>query len=269
VLPRSKLQVFVSSNKHRVKYAHTLTVVLALGGWSALGRSQSATPKFEVASIKPADPNSPGFRIQTAPGGRYIATGVTVKFLISQAYGVMEFQVSGGPGWIGNERYEINAKAESGTENKPGEMGLRLQGLLADRFQLKLVHETRELPIYTLVVAKGGSKLKESTVEGGMSMGPRMITVKGMGMGSFTTQLSHLLGRKVLDRTGLTSGYDFKLEWTPDSAQAFEPKEGAAADSPGPSLFTALQEQLGLKLESTKGPVEILVIEHAERPTEN
>jgi bla regulator protein blaR1 len=266
--------------KQYVKNAHTFAAVLALGAWGALGQTPvpmdktpvdgTAGPKFEVASIKPADPNLPGFGIRTAPGGRYIATGVTVKFLIAQAYGVMEFQVSGGPGWIANERYEINAKQESGLENKPGQMALLLQGLLADRFQLKLTHETKELPIYALVVAKGGSKLKENTVEGGMSMGPRMITVKGMGIGSFTKQLSQQLGRPVLDRTGLTSRYDFKLEWTPDSAPTFEAKEGApAVDSTAPSLFTALQEQLGLKLESTRGPVEILVIDHAEKPSEN
>jgi len=267
-----------------VKNAHTLAAILVVGAWGALGQTavdktpidKTEAPKFEVASIKPADPNVPGFRIQTAPGGRYIATGVTVKFLIAQAYGVMEFQVSGGPSWIGNERYEINAKGESGIENKPGQMGLRLQGLLADRFQLQLAGEAKEMPIYALVVAKNGAKLKESTVgvDGRrMQTGRGRIEVQGIDMASLANTLSQQVGRKVLDKTGLTGNYDFKLEWTPEFGQPQGPKDGAAesapVDSAGPSLFTAMQEQLGLKLESTKGPVEVLVIDRVEKPTEN
>jgi bla regulator protein blaR1 len=265
--------------KHHVKNAHTLAAIFALGACGALGQTpaavgNAAAPKFEVASIKPADPSARGFRIQTAPGGRYIATGVTVKFLIAQAYGVRDFQISGGPGWIDSLGYEINAKAESGTESKPGEMGMRLQGLLADRFQLKLTRETKELPIYALVIAKGGSKLKENSTEGGMSMGRGKLTGTGMVIGSVVNALSQQLGRTVVDKTGLTGNYDFKLEWTPDlgqqqpGAKEIGGTETAPPDS-GPTIFTALQEQLGLKLESTKGPVEILVIDRVEKPTEN
>jgi uncharacterized protein (TIGR03435 family) len=263
---------FVSLIKRSVKNSHTLTAMVVFGALAAFGQTAFAQPKFEVASIKPADPSTRGFRVQTAPGGRYIASGVTVTFLMEAAYGVRDFQISGGPGWIGNERFEINAKAESGTEGKPGEMAIRLQALLADRFQLKLTHETRELPIYALMVAKSGSKLKESTAEGGMSFGRGKVVATGMNLASLVNALSQQLGRPVVDKTGLTGNYDFKLEWTPELGQPLGPKEtpeSVSVDSSGPTLFTALQEQLGLKLESTKGPVEILVIDRVEKPTEN
>jgi bla regulator protein BlaR1 len=269
--------------KHCVKNTHILAAVVALG---ALGQAQSsvptfvdktATPKFEVASIKPADPSVRGFRIQTDPGGRYIATGVTVKFLIAQAYGVRDFQVSAAPGWTDSVRYDINAKGEDGIQDKPGQMDLMLQDLLADRFHLKLNRETKEMPIYALVAAKAGSKLKESTKgedERGMRMGRGRVEAQSAPIAMLAIQLSQQLGRLVLDKTGLTGNYDFKLEWTPDlgqqqpGAKEIAGTETAPPDS-GPTIFTALQEQLGLKLESTKGPVEMLVIDRVEKPTEN
>jgi uncharacterized protein (TIGR03435 family) len=275
VSARNKPKGIVSPIKHHVKNAHTVAVVLAFSTWSAFG--QTSPPKFEVASIKPADPNVRGFRIQTDPGGRYIATGVTVKFLITQAYGVRNFQVSGAPGWTDSARYDINAKGEIRIEDKPGQMDLMLQDLLADRFHLKLTREAKEMPIFALVLAKSGAKLKESTVgEDGrrMQTGRGRIEVQGIDMASLANMLSQQLGRTVVDKTGLTGNYDFKLEWTPDLGQPQGPKEIGGAetappDSPGPTIFTALQEQLGLKLESTKGPVEILVIERVEKPSEN
>jgi bla regulator protein blaR1 len=240
--------------------------------------AQSATsergPKFEVASIKPSDPSAGGFRIQTAPGGRLIATGVTVKFLIQQAYGIRDFQIVGGPGWIDTQRFDLNATSDEATAGQRDAMQLRMQELLADRFQLKFNRETRELPIYSLVIAKGGPRLLESTVgpEGrNMGLGRGKLVVKGAGTAMLAIQLSQTLGRRVVDKTGLTGNYDFKLEWTPEG-QPVGPKDGDAppsVESSGPTIFTALQEQLGLKLESTKGPVEVLVIGRVEKPTEN
>jgi uncharacterized protein (TIGR03435 family) len=156
-------------------------------------------------------------------------------------------------------------------------MDLMLQDLLADRFHLKLTREAKEMPIFALVLAKSGAKLKESTVgEDGrrMQTGRGRIEVQGIDMASLANMLSQQLGRTVVDKTGLTGNYDFKLEWTPDLGQPQGPKEIGGAetappDSLGPTIFTALQEQLGLKLESTKGPVEILVIERVEKPSEN
>jgi bla regulator protein blaR1 len=234
---------------------------------------EKAAPKFEVASIKPSDPSVNGFRIQNAPGGRLIASGVTVKFLIQRAYGVREFQIVGAPGWIDTARFDLNAKSDEDGANQPDAMPLRMRALLAERFKLQLSRETREMPVYALVIAKGGPKLKESESgpENSMSIGRGRITVKGAGTAMLSVQLSQSLGRIVHDKTGLAGSYDFKLEWTPEG-QPLGPKDGdtpSSIDSSGPTLFTALQEQLGLKLESTKGPVEVLVIERVEKPTEN
>jgi bla regulator protein blaR1 len=262
----------------------------------ALAQAPTHKPQFEVASIKPADPNDRGTRIGFEPGGRFVASGITVNFLIQQAYGVRDFQISGAPGWIGSARFNISAKpdAETAAEIQKGNgnpfdrdstMSAMLEALLEDRFQLKITHETREMPVYELVVAKGGSKLKESSVPTGdgsgrgggpqIRMGRGLLTFKAGPMEILAMQLSNQLGRTVIDKTGLKGSYDFELKWTPDfGQQPLGPREvggpeGAPpVDANGPSIFTALQE-LGLKLESTKGPVEILVIDHVERPSEN
>lgn len=260
----------VSTVKGRLINSAKLACVLALGALGALGQP---TPKFEVASIKPSDPAIQGFRIQTAPGGRFIGTGVTLKFLIQQAYGVRDFQISGGPGWIDTLRFDLNATSAEVTEGQRDAMQMRMRNLLADRFQLKLTRETREMPVYALVVAKGGPKMQESTVgtDGrNMRMGRGKLVVVGAGTQMLAVQLSQSLGRTVQDKTGLTANYyDFTLEWSPEG-QPLGPKDNETAPPPdGPTLFTALQEQLGLKLESTKGPVEVLVIERVEKPTEN
>jgi uncharacterized protein (TIGR03435 family) len=156
------------------------------------------------------------------------------------------------------------------------------QILLVDRYKLTFHLETKELPVYYFVVGKNGSKLQPS--EGGrdnaqIRMGRGQINAQAMSMEMFTNQLANQLGRSVLDKTGLTGNYDFKLEWTPDQSQAGGPGPGPgdggggdhppASDSTGPSIFTAVQEQLGLKLESQKGPVQILVIDRIEKASDN
>jgi len=249
-------------------------LIIALAA-TALALTQSASPtaKFEVASIKPSDPAVRGFRVQSTPGGRYIASGVTVKFLIQAAYGVRDFQILNAPAWTDAQHFDINAKGEESTANDQNVMSQRLQDLLVERFQLKLAQETRELPIYHLVVVKGGSKLKESTIDEdhrSMQTGRGRIIFKGADMASLAVQLSQQLGRTVLDQTGLTANYDFTLNWTPDTPAGPDgPKDPPGADPNGPTLFTALQETLGLKLESAKGPVEVLVIASVEKPVEN
>jgi uncharacterized protein (TIGR03435 family) len=283
----------VYSMNHTVSIKSAALVAFAA---SALAQSQPSKPQFEVASIKPADPNDRGTRIGFQPGGRFVANGITVNFLLQQAYGVRDFQISGGPGWVGSERFNISAKpdAETAAEIQKGNgnpfdgnstMSLMLRSLLEDRFQLKLTRETREMPVYDLVVAKGGSKLKESSIPAGdgsgrgggpqIRMGRGLLTFKAGPMEILAMQLSNQLGRTVIDKTGLKGNYDFELKWTPDLGQqplglreVGGPEKEPPVDTSGPSIFTALQE-LGLKLESTKGPVEILVIDHAEKPTEN
>lgn len=240
--------------------------------------------EFEAASIKPSAPQAMGgmrMGIQMLPGGRISMTGVTVKILIQQSYGVRDFQIAGGPSWLGSDRYDITAKPEGAAS--PEQVKVMVQALLADRFQLKLHRETKELPTYALVVAKGGPKFHASEVapEGSnkpkgtrISIGRGQFTLEGAAMAALANQLGQVLGRSVTDKTELTGNYDFKLEWTPDAGQqgAMRAPGGDGAPVPettGPSIFTALQDQLGLKLEATKGPVEILVIDRAEKASEN
>ncbi|MGD0125306.1 MAG: TIGR03435 family protein [Terriglobia bacterium] len=262
------------------------------------------TASFEVASIKPNHSGDRRFFVSWQPG-RFNATGMTLKFLITMAYDVKDFQVSGGPGWVNAERYDIDAKEPDAIaqelEKLPREQrstlaDSMLQSLLADRFQLKLTRGTKELPAYALVVAKNGPKLQEAkpvdtptdapSAPGGHPHGPMMrmgrgeLNGQGVGLGFLASVLSQQLGRQVLDQTGLKGNYDLALKWTPDQGEGMmmggpppgggPPPDGAPPpDASGPSIFTALQEQLGLRLEATKAPADVLTIDHVEKPSEN
>jgi bla regulator protein BlaR1 len=233
---------------------------------------------FEVVSIKPADPDSRQVEIGMSPGGRFTASGMNLRLLLQQAFGIRDFQISGAPNWARSDRYVISAKGEDGQrEPTSAEIRTMLQGVLTERFQLIFHRETKEGAVYSLALGKNGPKLRESEASGGdrqmMRMGRGQINVQGGDMAMLVNQLSNALGKPVLDKTGLTGSYDFKLEWTPDGGgQA--PIRGASDDAPpadtsGPTIFTALQEQLGLKLDAGKGPVEFLVIDKVEKPTGN
>ncbi|HVO97030.1 MAG TPA: TIGR03435 family protein [Bryobacteraceae bacterium] len=236
--------------------------------FAVCGAALWAQPKeFEVASIHPSAPQAPGqMEIgMSIDQGMLRATGMTAKFLIEQAYDVRDFQVVGGPSWIGSQQYDINAKIEGNPTSE--QMRTMMQSLLADRFQLQVHREKKEMPCYALVVAKGGSKLKAPEADadgkhkdGRMSMSRGSFTGQGLPVQAIAHAVEQVLGRAVIDKTGLTGNFDFKLEWTPDEART---------DGDGASIFTALQEQLGLKLESTKGPVEIVVVDRLEKPSEN
>jgi uncharacterized protein (TIGR03435 family) len=251
-----------------------------------------APPKFDVASIKPAA-GDPCMCINTTPGGRVRATSMTLKFLVQMVYRVQDFQVSGGPPWFDSLRYDIEAKSDP--PPKESEVPVMLQQLLADRFQLVFHRETRELPVYALVLARKDGKpgpgmveskegsctppdpAKPSEASGKPDCGQgwgnaRMLRSSSVQMDYLATSLSRLLRTKVIDQTGLTGKYDLKLDWTPDERIAFSlPPDAAkaAAESGLPDLFGALPQQLGLKLESRKEPVEVLVIDRAEKPSEN
>lgn len=231
----------------------------------------------------------------------------TLQMLIRLAYSVEDNQISGAPNWVNSDRYDVEAKMDGATADEvrklSGEQNQStrehmLQALLVDRFKLTLHRETRELPLYSLMVAKNGSKLQESkpgepdnrgfkTPDGHpmaqghfVRMGMGQLDGHSIGTEDIARLLAQQLGRKVVDNTGLKGNYDFTLQWTPEQSHgpAFRGPEGApgaassgstpSADS-GPSIFTAVQEQLGLKLESQKGPVEVLVIDHVEKPSEN
>lgn len=251
--------------------------LLAMAAGALALKAQTAVPKeFEAASIKPSAPGGGGFRMQFSPGGRVMASGVTASILMQQAYGVREFQIQGAPGWMASERYDITTVAEGGTQ--PDDLRPMMQALLADRFKLAMHRETKELPVFALVAAKGGPKFHASASGGDgpenrhrMRMGRGQIELQRETMAFFANELARQLGRTVIDKTELTGEYDLKLDWTPDEAQPGPPtsERPTSADAPDPSIFTALQEQLGLKLESTKEPVEILTIDRVEKPTEN
>jgi uncharacterized protein (TIGR03435 family) len=237
--------------------------------------------EFEVASIKPLDAgDASSLRVSIAmqPGGRFTASGVNASFLIQQAYNVREFQITGGPSWIRDDRYQINAKPDGAVNGREGMRPL-FEKLLADRFKLLITRETKEMPIYKLVVNKGGVKMKENPDASGpgsgqVRVGLGQITGNGMDMGMLARQLGQQLGRLVIDETGLKGAYDFTLNFTPEGAVAVRGPDGggdgptAPVDGAAPSIFSAVQE-LGLKLESTKGPVEVVVITRIEKPTEN
>ncbi|HEX8879062.1 MAG TPA: TIGR03435 family protein [Candidatus Acidoferrum sp.] len=266
-------------------------------------QSPDAAPsyEYEVASIKPNKSGTNMIRLMFTPSGLG-ATNVTLGMLIRTAYGIEENQISGGPSWLKSDHYDIDAKMDSPTADalhKLAEDQRRLatqhmmQALLADRFKLVVHHDSKELAVYALVVAKNGPKLHEAKPgdaypngikgpdgvarPGMMRMGRGQLTSQGLPLSELARLLTAQLDRTVVDKTGLTGNYDFTLQWTPDESQGAMfrgPDTGpqasaSSANSSGPSLFTALQEQLGLKLESQKGPVEIYVIDHAEKPSEN
>jgi uncharacterized protein (TIGR03435 family) len=220
------------------------------------------------------------------------------------AYDVKDFQVTNGPAWITTEKYDIEAKEpdvivaemQKGPSDQTRKtLSLMLQSLLTERFHLKLSHTSKEVPAYALVVAKNGPKLQESkpgdTYQNGIKdpngkpigqpgmirMGPGEFTGQGLTIAALIGPLSQRLDRPVFDHTGLTGTYDFMLKWTPDQSTMMPgvgplppPNSGAAPppiDPNGPTIFTAIQEQLGLKLESTKGPEDILIVDYVERPT--
>ncbi len=242
---------------------------------SAFGQPPAAPLTFEVASVKPSAPDSPGMFIRPLPGGGLRVSGASVKNLISLAYDVRAFQILGGPEWVEGERFDIEARAQTSDAVPPADPAdrreeqrrimERLKSLLGERFQLSLHSETREQPVYALVVARGGPKIQETTDPPGLIRKGRG-TLKGqaVGMAMVALNLSNELGRRVIDKTGLAGKYSFELKWTP-----FQPSAAPVDDGSEPSIFTALPEQLGLRLESQRGPVEMLVIDRAEKPSAN
>jgi uncharacterized protein (TIGR03435 family) len=233
----------------------------------ALGQAAPA-PAFEAASIKPSqDPPGSGSGITTTRG-RISARNVTLKRCVRGAYGVEEPHILGGPKWLDEARYNIEARAAGPAGDR--ELMTMLQSLLAERFKLAFHRETRALPGYALVLGKGGLRAKPSAPDAGSRTSSRWGSIEASGctMAQLALKLSEVLHLPVADFTAVPGEFDFKLEWTSDDMQAPAPDAVPDAAS-GPSLFAALQEQLGLKLESRKVPADVLVIDHAEKPSEN
>jgi uncharacterized protein (TIGR03435 family) len=311
---RRILRVEVSDDSRTSSWTLGLVVLAVVSGLTfnlVAQTSRPAEPKlaFEVASVRLNTSGTNQVSMGMQPGGRFTAVNIPLALLIRSAYRLQESQLIGAPDWVATERYDIVAKGE-GEFGPPVPGGglarqqLMLQTLLEERFKLKPRRETRQLPVYALVLAhesrKLGSALKLSAVDCvalatarkqgaappappkagerpqcGTHMGFGRIA-GGMPMTSLARLLSDVVQRSVVDSTGLAGNFDLELSWTPDQLPARPP--GTPADQPfrmngveidpnGPSIFTAVQEQLGLKLESTRGPVEVLVIDHIERPT--
>jgi bla regulator protein BlaR1 len=238
--------------------------------WIAFAQAQSARA-FDVATVKPVEPDDPRTSIEIQ-GDRLIASA-TLKALIGFAWDVQDRDITAGPGWIGSIVYHVEGKSETLLQqNALPQTRQMLQSLLADRFSLAIHRQTRDEPVYHLLLARGGAKLKPSSE----NLAPRLGNGRGRiggtaaNTGMLARMLSGRLGRPVIDKTGLNGNYDFALRWNPAPGEVGDgPEDGPAADPGGPSIFSALQEQLGLKLESGRGPVEALVIDHVEKPDAN
>ncbi len=217
------------------------------------------TAAFEAATVKPAAPDG-HTETRRYPGGRFTATSITLKALIQRAWDVKDFQITGGPGWVNGELFDIIAKASTGGTISGPDLDQMIQSMLRERFHLEIHRETKDMPIYSLVVAKSGPKLVRTTAtmqtwsKGNGSLVGTKVPMDMLAGDLLESQLR----RVVVDRTAIPGEFDIKLKWTPDNA-------GEA----GVSLFTAIQEQMGLRLESAHGPVEMLVIDRAEKPAGN
>lgn len=238
-----------------------------------------AQPKYDAASIKLNMDGNFRFAFRIEPSGTLFATGITLKRLIMTAYNVQGFRIVGCPEWVAARRWDVQAKPD-GTAS-PDRFRQMLQTLLEDRFQLHSHSEKRKLPVYELTVERNGSKLppvKDSKTEPTMQVANGLIRLGSATTATFASRLSSAVARPVVDMTNLSGEFRFALEWTPEPGEdggpttaGFPPgmPEEPLYTRNGPSLFTAIREQLGLRLKSARRPVEVLVIDSVEMPIPN
>jgi len=279
-------KIMANSAAHRLGWTRRALLIasaafaLAVPVIVGTAQTQTVVPSpqtFEVTVVKPNNTGARNSGFRRFTGGMLNATNITLKMLIAFAYDLPEDQILDGPAWITSDRYDILAKPDGNPDQSVGLIRLRTQALLADRFKLALRKETRQLSVYTLTVDNGGPKHlnppkggKQDLVNNG-----HHVTCISASMPFFARVfLTDVLGKPVLDRTGISGEYDFEMEFAPyvNSAKApGENKDDLAVSDPagGPSIFTATRQQLGLKLEATKGPVEFLIVNHAEKASEN
>lgn len=263
--------------------ALVLLIMLTSGGLAQPVPARPAFDSFEVATIKPADPDSRGRYVRMQSAHQLFAKNFTLKELVGFAYSLTPRAISGGPAWIESDRYDILAGTPGDVRPSQEEQMSMLRKLLTDRFSLTFHREPKEFSIYALTVAKGGPKLKESAAppdsppdlinvvhpeDGG---GARIVLpARNATMAQFAAMMNRaVLDRPVVDRTGLSGKYDFDLEWTPDETQFGGQLPPGIPEHPKPDLFAAVQQQLGLRLEATRGPIEAFVIDKVARPSEN
>ena len=251
---------------------------------------------FEVASVKPNKSGDGRVMLGLQPGGRFTATNIPLRMLVRQAFNVQDFQIVGGPDWMQSDRFDVIAKAPEG-EFTAEQMRPMLRALLAERFKLASHSETRDMAVYALMKARPDGKLGPNLtpaavdcaavmrgrrggpppappqpgqkMECGFMIGPGRMNAGGMPMANLAQSLSPMVGRIVLDKTELPGNYDFELTYSPEGLAIGPPLLNggpAPVDPNSPTIFTALQEQLGLKLDSQKGPVDVVAIDHVEPP---
>ena len=277
-------------------------VICAVAALVAIGRAQDKDETFEVASVRANKSGDGNGMLRQLPGGRMTATNMPLRPMITFAYSLAGYQLVGGPGWVNTNRYDVNAKMDANPgspaflpgSTAPNPMQLALQKLLEDRFKLKVHRETREMDIYTLVLLKPGAPgpgLKPSTQDCaaaaaaaqrgapppppgskgpfcGIQGGNGRLRFGGLPAAAFGAAFSGPSGRFVADRTGLSGSWDFDLTFAPEQ-RGQAPGGNVAHDSDLPGFFTAIQEQLGLKLEPAKGPVDVVVIDSIEQPKDD
>jgi uncharacterized protein (TIGR03435 family) len=240
-------------------------VLLAITA-AALAQPTTNHPVFQAASIKLGDPNSPESSMYPYPG-RLVIRNYTLRQLILYAYEIKEYQLSGGPKWADRDQYSIDATLDLPADQPRGKqlsawLRQATRALLAERFHLELRHDSKVMPGFALLQAKGGAKLQraKSGSPGGTSNGRGMVQVSNGSLADFSGVLADAVGRPVVDKVGIQGGFDIKLTWVPDNSPL---------EIVGPSLYSAIQEQLGLKIEALHLPIPILVIERVEKPSEN
>lgn len=280
------------TSKECRRYRRAAALLTATLAAAATLHAQTPAPQLEVATVKPSDPAKQHLGLYWRQPDGFKLDGTTLRGMIINAYGIqgaVKGMLQGGPAWIASDAFDLVVKVDPATTERWSKLPQQpvdeerravLRELLADRFHLKLHREMREMPAFVLTVAKGGSKLQTPVAEKNLQVGVPQSRINFLGRGhweghfALLSNLSRSLmgepemdGRPIVDKTGLTGQYDFTLRWTP-----VDPAPGAAStdsSEPWPSLFTALEEQLGLKLTPAKEQIEIIVVDSAEKPSEN
>jgi len=270
--------------QHQLRIAPAIVAVLSAPVIQAQQSVARPAPMSYVASVRANNAVDARTLIEYLPGGRLSATAVTVGALLRIAYRTQDYRIVGQPDWLSTSRYDISAKVD---DTPPPTQPVLLRALLADRFQLAVHNETREQPTFALVPARSDQKLGPQLIKSDFDcdayfaaphgppepgrtpacatrIGPGVLSGKSIPLSQLATSLGPFVSRFTVDKTGVTGRFDVELTWTPDPVSP-----NTATDSPGPSIFTALQEQLGLKLVSERGPVEVLVVDRVQRPSGN
>jgi uncharacterized protein (TIGR03435 family) len=263
-----KVQNTMTKNTFRAAFViGTLLISMAFSRTSGID-----PPAFDAASVRLSAADERAAAAEFLPGGRF-RSNIALRYVIERAYDIEDYQLQGDPAWVKTERYAIEAKTDSPATDD--QLRLMVQAMLASRFGLKIRRETRDLPVYALVVGKNGPKLTAAADatqcegHGCFGIGKGSFSAKGATMPWTAKVLNRIMDRPVLDKTQLSGNYDFVLHFDPSTASSPMMAAVTTEDSSQGSIFTVIQEQIGLKLDPRKEPVEVLVIDHVERPSGN